>query len=303
MIIDLPETSSSAVAKKLIKLREEGGAIALGRVLTLIIIADDKELVEEAILAANDASSEHPCRVLVVSPDYESQNTRLDAQIRVGGDAGASEVIVLRPHGEAKAHPDTLVTPLLLPDAPIVAWWPGEAPQDPSQDLIGTIAKIRITDAINSSAPGEVLAQLSKVHEPGNIDLAWTRVTLWRGLLASTLELPPFLPVKSATVEGLTGHPSIELIAAWLREKLDIPVSITYKDNVPAITRVTLTRDNGEIVIDRPDGKNAILSQPGQPDHKIPLPVRQLRECLSEELRRLDPDEIYEEVLTKGLVK
>ena len=33
------------------------------------------------------------------------------------------------------------------------------------------------------------------------------------------------------------------------------------------------------------------------------LPIRQLKECLIEELRRLDPDEVYGEVLTKGLTK
>ncbi len=37
MIVDLPDTTTSAVSKALVKLREEGGAVALGRVLTLVI--------------------------------------------------------------------------------------------------------------------------------------------------------------------------------------------------------------------------------------------------------------------------
>ena len=36
---------------------------------------------------------------------------------------------------------------------------------------------------------------------------------------------------------------------------------------------------------------------------RITLSRRQLAECLADELRRLDPDEIYAETLTKGLVK
>lgn len=37
MIIPLPDTTASAVSKALVRIREEAGAVALGRVLTLII--------------------------------------------------------------------------------------------------------------------------------------------------------------------------------------------------------------------------------------------------------------------------
>ena len=41
MIVDLPSSTVSAVNKKLVDLRESGGVLALGRVLTLVIITDD----------------------------------------------------------------------------------------------------------------------------------------------------------------------------------------------------------------------------------------------------------------------
>jgi glucose-6-phosphate dehydrogenase assembly protein OpcA len=44
----------------------------------------------------------------------------------------------------------------------------------------------------------------------------------------------------------------------------------------------------------RPDGKVGTLRQPGQPERRVPLKRRPVRECLAEELRRLDPDEIYQ---------
>jgi glucose-6-phosphate dehydrogenase assembly protein OpcA len=61
MIVDLPSTTMSAVNHALIDIRERGGA----RVLTLVIVTDDSAHVEESIEAANEASREHPCRVLV----------------------------------------------------------------------------------------------------------------------------------------------------------------------------------------------------------------------------------------------
>ena len=115
------------------KIREEGGAVALGRVLTLVIATPLGE-EEEAIEAANDASREHPMRVIVLSHRLERdarRGARLDAQIRVGGDAGASEVIVLRAYGDTASDEEGLVTGLLLPDAPVVVWWPRHCPASP----------------------------------------------------------------------------------------------------------------------------------------------------------------------------
>jgi len=34
---------------------------------------------------------------------------------------------------------------------------------------------------------------------------------------------------------------------------------------------------------------------------RVAMPLRELRECLSEDLRRMDPDEVYGEVLQHGL--
>ena len=106
MIVDLPSTTTAAVSKKLVRLRNDVGAMALGRVLTLLIIADESD-ADEAIEAANDASRQHPCRIIAIVTGNKRGASRLDAQIRVGGDAGASEVVVLRLYGALadRCHP------------------------------------------------------------------------------------------------------------------------------------------------------------------------------------------------------
>ena len=97
MIVDLEATTTTAVNKKLDGLREEGGAFTMARVLTLVIAPDSETILEESIEAANAASREHPCRVIVVLPvDRDAADAKLDAQIRVGHDAGAGEVVVLK---------------------------------------------------------------------------------------------------------------------------------------------------------------------------------------------------------------
>src|ERR1700712_5855907 len=134
MIVDFPDTNTSKISKALVKIREEGGAVALGRVLTLVIRTSLGH-EEEAIEAANEASREHPMRVIVVSTDTDpddartGRGARLDAQIRVGGDAGASEVVLLKAYGAAATDEEGLVTGLLTPYAPVVVWWPGDSPE------------------------------------------------------------------------------------------------------------------------------------------------------------------------------
>jgi glucose-6-phosphate dehydrogenase assembly protein OpcA len=297
MIVDLPSTTTSAVNHALIDMRERGGAVALGRVLTLVIVTDDSAQVEQSIEAANEASKEHPCRVLVVARGLKRAGTRLDAQIRVGGDAGASEVLVLRLYGPLADHGDSVVIPLLLADCPVVAWWPGTAPTVPVQDPIGKLAQRRITDAAAVSQPIKALENRRTSYADGDTDLAWTRITPWRALLAAALDLPPYEDVEAVTVTGAADNPSADLLAAWLRSRLQVPVRRRTSPPGGGISSAVLERRSGPVELVRPDGKVGTLRQPGQPDSRVPLKRRPVRECLAEELRRLDPDEIYQAAL------
>lgn len=300
MIIDLPDTNTGAISRKLVDLRESGGAVALGRVLTLILATEDAR-AEPAIRAANDASREHPCRVIAVVRGERRGGNRLDAQIRIGGDAGASEVIVLRLYGPLTDHGDSVVVPFLLPDAPIVAWWPGVAPDVPIEDPIGRMAQRRVTDASMARNPSKALVQRASRHTPGDTDLAWTRTTLWRALLAAAMDQPPYEPVTSATVTGASDSPSTDLLAAWLSLTLDCPVRRVRGPVGSGLTSVVLKRPSGPIDLVRADRKIAKLTQPGQPPRQLALPPRHDAECLAEELRRLDPDDVFAEVVTRGL--
>jgi len=309
MIVDLPDTTTSKISKALVRIREEGGAVALGRVLTLII-ASELGHEEEAIEAANDASREHPMRVIVVSTLAAADTAtpvepRVDAEIRVGGDAGASEVIVLRAYGDAASDPESLVTGLLLPDAPVVAWWPGQAPEVPAESPLGRIAYRRITDASAQPDPQAALTRICSTYRPGDTDFAWTRLTLWRAQLAAVLDQPPYESVTAVSVSGALDSPSTTLLAAWLQLQLQVPVDyeLTSGPGSNGIQGVQLTRASGDISLQREVPGIATLTQPGQPVQDLTLKRRSLRDCLSDELRRLDPDELYGEVITKGLVQ
>ncbi|MGO4145664.1 glucose-6-phosphate dehydrogenase assembly protein OpcA [Paenarthrobacter sp. YAF11_1] len=296
MIVDLPDTTTSKISKKIMSLREQGGVIALGRVLTLVVVTKSGQ-EEEAIEAANEASREHPCRIIVLADAGVEGPDRLDAQIRVGGDAGASEVIVLRGHGHMAHESESLVAALLLPDAPIVAWWPHGAPESACETSIGRIAHRRITDSANEPDPRRALENIRATYKAGDTDLAWTRLTNWRMQLAAVMDEAGPEPVTAIEIEGAMDSASTLLLASWLKVSLNAPVTLVAGRSGEGLRSVRLRRDVGEVRLSRPGRSGAELSQPGQPIQRVTLPRRSLKDCLAEELRRLDPDETFGSVV------
>lgn len=300
MIVDLPSTSTTEISKSLIRLRHSVGAMAMGRVLTLLLVTDE-DRADAALAVANDATRQHPARILAVVRANRRGASRLDAQIRVGGDAGASEIVVLRLFGELADHGAAVITPLLLPDSPIVAWWPGEAPNNVAESALGAMARRRITDAAACEKPSAQLKRRAKHYLPGDTDLSWTRVTRWRGLLAAALDEPPYAVIQSAVVVAEAEEPGADLMAGWLAQALDIPVRRVKSAAGTGIVSVRLERADGPIdLVHAPDGIST-LTQPGQPVRAVTLLVPDAAECLAAELRRLDADEIYGAALTEGL--
>ena len=298
MIVDLPATTTNDINKKITGLREEGGAITLSRVLTLVISLHSDEQLEDSIEAANFASREHPCRVIVVVPGDREANTRLDAQLRVGADAGAGEVVSLRLHGELADHANSVVLPFLLPDTPVVAWWPAGGPDVPATDPVGRLAVRRITNATDCADPMAAIKSRLQGYTAGDTDLAWARITYWRALLASAVDQEPHEPITSAVVSGLREEPSLDVLAGWLAERIDGPVQRAVGE-----LKVELVRKSETITLRRPQtGITATLTRTGRPEARIPLARREAKECLAEDLRRLDADEIYFEAL-RGIEK
>ncbi|MFI6453488.1 glucose-6-phosphate dehydrogenase assembly protein OpcA [Streptosporangium amethystogenes] len=285
----LSGTNASKISSQLTHLRHQMGTPAVGMVLTLVVVCGESDQYD-AVRAATEAAREHPSRILVVIPRDPNEPNRLDAEIRFG-ESTPGEVILLRLYGELTRHADSVVSPLLLTDTPVVAWWPSDCPEVPAADPIGMLAQRRIVDARSAPDSVKAIAGRARGYVPGDTDLAWTRLTTWRSLLAAAFD-QPVAKVKRGTVEAVPGHASALLLAAWLGERLGAPVKVSDSSG-PGLTSVKLVSGDGDITITRGDGRLAMLSRPGQPDRRVALARRPTSDLLAEELRRLDPDEIY----------
>ena len=290
MIIDLSDTNASEIATALVKARRNAGSPAMGMVLTLIVVADEGSHYD-ALRAAMQAAKEHPSRIIGVISHGDEGESRLDAEVRVGGESGPGESLLLRLYGELSEHAESVVMPLLLPECPVVTWWPGNAPSVPAADPLGQLARRRVTDAAAARHPLSNLQEHCNGYAPGDTDLSWTRTTPWRALLAAALD-QGHDGIVGATIEAERANASADLLAAWLSRQLKVPAGVEASEG-PGITAARLHTDAGDIAITRADGRLARYSIPGQPERHVALKRRETSELLAEELRRLDPDDIY----------
>jgi glucose-6-phosphate dehydrogenase assembly protein OpcA len=302
-VTTLWDTTGTAVVKALAAERRSGGAVMSGLALTLAVVVDEKD-VHEAEAAATTAASRHPCRLLIViRRQVEAPVPRLDAEVLVGGRLGPGEAVVMRMYGRLSLHAESVVLPLLAPDAPVVTWWYGAPPDLIAHDPLGVFADRRVTDVRRASDPEAALRQRAEDFRPGDTDLAWTRTTPWRAEMASAFDTVRSAP-KAATVTGRRDDPAALLLAGWLSARFGVEVPLRQAGGrAPGVGGIGVSEvaieltDGGVVGLVRKDATSVVLSRTGQPDSQVALPERELGDLLAEELRRLDADQPYAEAL------
>ena len=289
-MIELTDTTSSEIAAEFVRSRTRSGSPAMGMVMTLIVVVDE-DSAEESMRIARRATHEHPARLLGVVIGSRRGASVVNAEIG-GGQGSGGEIAIIRLTGEVADHAESVVLPLLLPDSPVAIWWPHEPPADPAHDPLGALARRRITDAAEvAKGKTKAMAIQCTSYVAGNTDLAWTRLTPWRALLAAALDQHP-LTVTGASVTSERVSPSGDLLGAWLGDRLKVSVERSVSSG-PGITEVVMHTEEGDIRISRSDGRLATFSSPDHPDRPIALKRRTRVELLAEELRRLDEDNVY----------
>ena len=128
--------------------------------------------------------------------------------------------------------------------------------------------------------------------------VAGKKVVIVGDILHSRVALSNIYCLQKLGAEVMVCGPST-LIPKYI-EQLGVKVSLirTPADKQKhGLVGVKLMRKSGDIEIVRRVPDVATLIQPTQPTREISLPRRSLRDCLSEDLRRLDPDDLFGKVI------
>ncbi len=179
-------------------------------VLNLVILTDSDAGLEQATEAVARLTWAYPCRaiVLVAHPDQpeDNMNAWISAHCQLPDPKGnkvCCEQITVEGSGKAEERLASMVLPLLVPDLPVVLWWPGDPTLDGPvfERLLDTSDRLivdsrRFQNPVRSFAR---LAELSNMRYMGTSfsDLNWARLTPWRRLIAQFFDAPTMMPYLS----------------------------------------------------------------------------------------------------------
>ncbi len=230
---------------------EEGRHVAARTsVMNLVVVARRPEIGEHCAAIMSQLTGRHPSRTLICSPTDPDGPGWLDARItaycmlpREDAAETCAETIYITAGGDTGRHIAAIVEPLLVHDLPVTVWWPGEPPLGSVQanDLLEDADRLVID---GSSWSGDGLArlrELARLVEGGKVvvfDFALVRQSRWREAIASTFDLPEFLPflrsirriaITYGTHDELGRPGSANMVkplyhAAWIASRLGMAV-------------------------------------------------------------------------------
>ena len=237
-----------------------------------------EEWLDRAHAALAGMAERHPSRTILLVPEPDSGNDRIDALVSLqcyavpGVDREVcSEVVELRLLGRRAKAPASVVEPLLISDLPVFLRWRGEPPWGAAElDQLVDVADRLVVDSTEWDDLPYPYRHLARLFDRTAVsDIAWARTSRWRALLASLW--PDIADVRTIKVKGT--HAQACLLFWWLESRLgrdDIMLEHVEADRLEGIDL---------------DGDPAPFP-PGDP----PQPS----DVLSEELDRFTRDPVYE---------
>lgn len=209
-------------------------------VLNLVIITRGGLAAQQATETVARLTARHPNRAIVVGAAPEAQEDAMDAWVQAhcqmpgpGRPQVCCEQITIEARGAALARVPGTVLPLLVPDVPVMLWYPrGEPFDDPSFVRLSALADRIIVDSATFAAPEAGQARLAGLLDSDTAisDLNWSRLTPWRELAAQFFDAPAMLPhlseIERVAVEyearagEATDRSQALLLAGWLASRL-----------------------------------------------------------------------------------
>jgi glucose-6-phosphate dehydrogenase assembly protein OpcA len=293
------------------------GAATRTAVMTIVMVIganDDPEVIAAPVRALG---AHHPCRALVLRPDPDSTPV-IDAKAFLWrAEPSASEghpvffeELHLHVGGQAASHLASIVGPFVLPDLPVVMWFPDVLP-DPADPLLRLASALVVDTRLTVPDPASMghsyrtLLELAN-HQPV-VDLSWVRLQPWRELLAGLFEPEhsrPFVQcVCSASVTGKPGPRHI--LGGWLMSQLDLrarELELTDSKHVGITLEAVCQGEHGTFEVKRDDGTRAVwakasLSNGISHSQALPLPDDSLTSALSAAISNLRADRVWERAL------
>lgn len=230
---------------------EHAAAEARASVLNLIAVVMNEGELGKVERVLDGLSVMNPSRTLLLLAQHDRDAPKLEGRITgqtrtETGHRVTTERVLLHAHGEVALHLATLVTPLLIPDLPVILWWPGRPDFDsPLFDALCELADRLVVDT-DEGFEDRDLRRLLEVarrhHASASIgDFNWARLIPFRHLTAQFFDMPGML-AQLKRIQGVTVHHGADgsttqarLMAGWIKGRMatvdiEVPVDLHRDD-------------------------------------------------------------------------
>ena len=234
--------------------------------------------IEPARTALRGMAELHPSRTILLFPERDAADNRIDAQAEVQrwevpdtGRGLVTEVVELTLRGSRAQAPASIVEPLLISDLPVFLRWRGEPPWGASEleQLVDVTDRLIVDSTEWDRVPGAYQRLAELFPRCAASDIAWARTSRWRSHLAAMW--PAVADVQTVRVRGTAAQ--AWLLCGWLRSRLGREEIALEHDPAERLEGVALDGD-------------PVPLPPGDP----PTPS----DVLSAELERFTPNPVYE---------
>jgi glucose-6-phosphate dehydrogenase assembly protein OpcA len=204
--------------------------------MTLVVLAEAGEDANDVGETLAALMREHPSRAIVVRVS-DSEEPALEARVFTQcwmpfgqrRQICCEQIEISASHSSLTDVPG-VVLPLVVADLPVILWSrPPRLLANPAWRDLSRIATKTIIDSAPFPDQRDALQRIARATASGLLlaDLAWTRLTRWRELIAQIFENPAYfsqLPsITAVTIYHVDQTPPVGIwyIAAWLQQCLE----------------------------------------------------------------------------------
>ncbi len=212
-----------------------GGGVLRACAMTLIALVEDGPQPVDVAETLAELMHDHPARVIVIRVRGGGQGltSRVFAQCWMPfgrrQQICAEQIEIDVPAADLGDVPAVL-RGLLAPDLPVVLWVRSAALlSDPETSAFLELANKVIVESRSAQDPAWILRQMKELAASGLpvADLAWTRITRWRELVAQLFDYPGMAALRGAIAHVNVGHSgpvpglAARYLATWTAQCLD----------------------------------------------------------------------------------
>ncbi len=279
--------------------------------LTLVVVCDEEDDPAAVGETLAELMKSNPNRAIVLQIRRNGPRTiehRVTAQCWTPfgrREQICCEQIEITASAEARDELAPVLAAITAPDLPVIAWYRSAELLDWEVDG----AQRRIVDSAGAADPLALLRRLAA--RPGVFaDLAWTRLTHWREMLAQAFENPSVREMAPAVTAVRVAHAGTSpptaayYFAGWIEAAIGRAVNAEFDrvegDPHCSIEGATLAAGAETISIRRADGP-AVLIQAGPVVNCGMCPAANEAQLIAQELAISGRDEIFERALAAAI--